>query len=1045
MRLAASDCPVRTCLLWLGWVLVASMSFGQGVEAILEATGFDGGLIVHVGCGDGTLTAALRTNDRTIVQGLDTNPAGIEKARKNIHARGLYGPVSVRQFDGERLPYVDNLVNAIVVADGADIAESELLRTLAPYGVAVRITPESEMRGRKLVKPWPSGIDDWPQYLHGADNNAVAQDTVVGPPRRLQWSSGPRWCRSHMSLPSVVTVVSAHGRLFRIEDASPVENPFLPGRFRLTAQDAFNGIQLWTHDFSGWDSITRYVKDQAVQLQRRIAATAEVVYCTPGLNAPVTAFDARTGKVLRTFEATERTQELAYDNGVLFLVIGDPMTAARYNIVKTYSGKGVNTGGSVKDGSFGGTGFDDGYASQAFRKRDPLSTIVAVDAKRGEMLWKTAKLTGYIASTLAIRGETAVYQTVNGFFCVERSTGDVRWKKEKKIPSHDGTEPNTVVLAADAVYAQEGRVFRACALKDGAEFWSAPIKHNYEKAADLYVIGNEVWTGGSGPPTAYDARTGEKRRVIKQKFTGPMGHDRCYRNLITTRYYINSKTGGSDFCTLDGKRELPNLWVRGTCGFGVLPCNGMLYATPYSCQCSAGVMFPGMNAMTTVPDILEPKAGPEKIEWTIRRVKGPAYERPVLVEAGEGAWPTYRGDPARSGSTATPVPAELARKWRVSVGAMPSAPTIAAGMVFVAIKDSHQVCALDAASGKELWRYTAGGRIDSPPTFHKGRLVFGCRDGWVHCLRARDGVLAWRMNALPDRLVGSYGQVESAWPVSGSVLVHNDIVYYAAGRNQNLDGGIFLFGVKLGTGELLHRKKTAGNMDVLVLEEGIIHMRHAAATLDLERAAPVRHVLPVAGFLDGVPQHRTYWTVGGKGYARTDKRPPCGDILVKRGNAVYEVQGFPVHRHSYFDPRVKGYALFAGEFGAKPAPKGKKAGRARSGRKRGQQGIPQRWQVGIPCTGMAMALAGDIVFVAGTPSFFPPDHPTEKYAAAYRGERGGLLVAVATGNGDKLAEMALEAAPAWDGMAAGGRKLYLALQDGSVCCLAPPAGGHRAQ
>ena len=26
-----------------------------------------------------------------------------------------------------------------------------------------------------------------------------------------------------------------------------------------------------------------------------------------------------------------------------------------------------------------------------------------------------------------------------------------------------------------------------------------------------------------------------------------MGHDRCYRNRITERFYINTATGGSDF------------------------------------------------------------------------------------------------------------------------------------------------------------------------------------------------------------------------------------------------------------------------------------------------------------------------------------------------------------------------------------------------------------------------------------------------------------------------------------------------------------------
>ena len=30
-------------------------------------------------------------------------------------------------------------------------------------------------------------IDEWTHYLHGPDNNAVADDTRVGPPRYMQW------------------------------------------------------------------------------------------------------------------------------------------------------------------------------------------------------------------------------------------------------------------------------------------------------------------------------------------------------------------------------------------------------------------------------------------------------------------------------------------------------------------------------------------------------------------------------------------------------------------------------------------------------------------------------------------------------------------------------------------------------------------------------------------------------------------------------------------------------------------------------------------
>ena len=54
----------------------------QKAKQILEATGVKGGLVVHIGCGNGRLTAALRANDSYLVHGLDADMANVEKARE---------------------------------------------------------------------------------------------------------------------------------------------------------------------------------------------------------------------------------------------------------------------------------------------------------------------------------------------------------------------------------------------------------------------------------------------------------------------------------------------------------------------------------------------------------------------------------------------------------------------------------------------------------------------------------------------------------------------------------------------------------------------------------------------------------------------------------------------------------------------------------------------------------------------------------------------------------------------------------------------------
>ena len=177
---------------------------------------------------------------------------------------------------------------------------------------------------------------------------------------------------------------------------------------------------------------------------------------------------------------------------------------------------------------------------------------------------------------------------------------------------------------------------------------------------------------------------------------------------------------------------------------------------------------------------------------------------------------------------------------------------MAEGKVFVAQIDAHTVHALDAGTGKRVWSYTTAGRVDSPPTVHQGLVLFGSADGWVYCLRADDGRLVWRFRAAPqERLIGVFGQLESAWPVHGSILVMDGTAYFAAGRSSHLDGGIYLFGVDAASGELRCQTRLEGPFydvenisqnyrlpmgalpDILQGDGELIHMRDLVFNLQL--------------------------------------------------------------------------------------------------------------------------------------------------------------------------------------------------------------------
>ncbi|MBC7287593.1 MAG: hypothetical protein H5T86_06020, partial [Armatimonadetes bacterium] len=130
----------------------------------------------------------------------------------------LEGPVSASLFNGRRLPYPDNIANLVVVENRFDLPLDEVIRVLAPGGTAF---VKSGAGWDKVTKPMPAGMDEWTHYAYDASGNAVSRDTLVGPPRHVQWSYEPRHARNHEYTASEMALVAAGGRVFYIGDETP--------------------------------------------------------------------------------------------------------------------------------------------------------------------------------------------------------------------------------------------------------------------------------------------------------------------------------------------------------------------------------------------------------------------------------------------------------------------------------------------------------------------------------------------------------------------------------------------------------------------------------------------------------------------------------------------------------------------------------------------------------------------------------------------------------------------------------------------------------
>ena len=898
-------------------------------KQILDATGVKGGLVVHVGCGDGKLIAALGANDSYLVQGLDADPANVAKAREHIQRARLYGNVTADRLTGKRLPYIDNLVNLIVAEDpaGSGIAMKEVMRVLCPNGVAY---VKEAGKWKKTVKPRPDNIDEWTHFMHDPSNNAVAHDSVVGPPRHLQWVGSPRWARMHDHMSSVSAVVSAGGRLFYIFDEGFRAAIELPPKWKLIARDAFNGTILWKRPIEKWHTHLWPLKSGPAHLPRRIVAIGDVLYATLGIDAPVSALDGATGKTIRTYEGTQATEEIIVDDGVLFLVVNDN-PVKRYQPVTPYENVSqIKSEGNKRPWA-----------------EDP-TWVVAVTADTGDVLWKKKSVT--LPLTLAVDGRRVYFHDGEEVVALDRKSGEQLWASEavprcRKIIAHFAP---TLVVHKDVVLCAGGENYiphrggkdtmAALSAETGKSLWTADHGPcGYQSPEDLLVAGGLVWSGAtssgsySGVFTGRDLLTGEVKKEFPPDVETYWFHHRCHRGKATDKYLLMSRTG-IEFLDIDKESWKIHHWVRGACLYGIMPCNGLIYAPQHPCACYPEAKLYGFNALA--PERKAESRKP-KAEAASRLERGPAYSQirnPKSEIRNSDDWPTYRRDASRSGFTKAKYSPKLKSAWERKLGGRLSSPVIAEGKVFLTSVDTHQVLALDAETGKSGWSYTAGGRVDSPPTIYQGRVLFGSADGWVYCLSARDGELAWRFRAAPvDQRLTFFEQVESVWPVHGSVLVQDNVLYCVAGRSIFLDGGLTLLrldpktGRKLSetimddrdpeTGENVQARLQILNMpvglnDILSSDGKRVYLKSQAFDLEGARQelgphsgdpatqgsvqrGETAHLFCPSGFLDGSWWHRTYWVYGRSfagghaGYYQAGNYAPAGRILVFDDSRVY--------------------------------------------------------------------------------------------------------------------------------------------------------------
>jgi hypothetical protein len=164
----------------------------------------------------------------------------------------------------------------------------------------------------------------------------------------------------------------------------------------------------------------------------------------------------------------------------------------------------------------------------------------------------------------------------------------------------------------------------------------------------------------------------------------------------------------------------------------------------------------------------------------------------MTIRAGASEWPMLAHDAARSGSTPVEIHPPFERKWHrlfPEEGLMSGVqPVIADGKVFVGTLHGT-MHAIDAETGRDIWRYKTGGAILHTAAVSGGKVFFGGADGVIYAVGSADGHLAW--------------EVQTGSAVWNAPVVHEGVVYIGS-RDQRL------YAIEAATGNVLWTGDTGG-------------------------------------------------------------------------------------------------------------------------------------------------------------------------------------------------------------------------------------------
>lgn len=740
-------------------VFLAVLSVAVAADPALAGLTIDRGVALSVP-GSKT-TIELASSGRFVVHALVVD----EAARASLAAQlaAAESSAGIVQSDAlPRLPYGDRIANLVVCdADalgGKAPTQAEVQRVLAPGGVLR--WHQGGTWTTIAASATASGI--WPSFDGGRGSMASTDDPLITLPLAARWLDGPVIGQTPAGVDIWCSVVNG-GRYVQVTNIDEA-NVHAPARQRplwIVARDASNGTRLWRQRYP-----TDLSAQKALPWGGYIAASPRCIFAFAGSDQ-VAAFDGATGAEIRRF------------------ALGGPRRIPGHLVWQGDRLLAQTTAGwsaFAEDGT-------------------PAWSIVTKDLWPG---WGAAMIT-HLADH-----QVLVLQEGDRMRAFNLADGTERWSVAMSAPGDRGVRTwQLQALSGGSVAVRTQGELTAYSLVDGLKRWTVAATGNlpFTGRPDTYA-----WNGGF-------ARAGKKFDAVTGADLGGAPNasvDRCTLPLLTSTFHISSHS--SHVGSADPKQRLPGYAaLRLSCNSANAVGSGLIFGIASDCMCNASHLR-GITAHGSAPAALI-QADPQTPRPTVRGAGKPAPAASSAPAAASGKeWPMFRQNIQRSaGLDAAPLrsPAQL---W--SVAASPSLVpgpvavsraaggqagirglTCAEGLVCVADAGHQRVLGLDVGDGRRRWAVQLGAGLDTPPTIHAGRVLFGALDGWVWCLAATDGALIWRTRLAPaEDFLPAYGQVASRWPVVGAVTVADGLVLASVGRSTAVDGGVLLAALDLDTG-----------------------------------------------------------------------------------------------------------------------------------------------------------------------------------------------------------------------------------------------------